>query len=168
MSFSINLGSLGRISSSPVSLTVPTVDLKTNFVSRYGSYSMPFDSIDNLGGQTFKTQWPILVAVIGIILSVLSFAGSSREVDPETNELKERTAMKKFLFALGWLLLLSSVFGFGYGAYLYIAVYLPQYHLWFKSLPSEAKASIGAIKTIDSLVNQAANRASRLNRPARN
>ncbi len=168
MSFSLNLGSLGTINSAPISFSVPTVDLKANFVNRYGSYSMPYDSIDNLGGQTFKTQWPLLIGIVGVFAAIFSFVGSAREVDPATNELKERTAMKKFLFGLGWLLLLSSVFGFGYGIYLYIAIYLPQYNQWLKSLPSEAKVSLGAIKTIDNLVSQAANRASRLNRPARN
>ena len=157
MSFSLNLGSLGTLSTSPlsgVSMGVPTFDLKANFVSKYGSYSTPYDNLDSIGNQTFKTQWPMLASIVGIFLAIFCFIGSAREVDPETKQEMERSGMKKFLLGLGWLILLSSLFGFGYGGYLYFAVYLPQYYKWLESLPSEAKVSLGTIKTIDSLVSQ--------------
>jgi hypothetical protein len=149
MSFSINFGS-----PNPYSLTVPTVDLKTNFISKYGSYSYPFDSIDSIGGQTIKTSWPIIMAIIGIFITVFLFAGSQKEVDPETKKEKERTLLKQILYAFAWFSLFVTIFGFGYGGYLYFAVYLPQYGKWLNSLPSEAKISLGAINTIDNLVEQ--------------
>lgn len=154
MSFSINLGSLGNISSLPVSFDVPSVNLKSDFINKYGSFAAPYDSIDSIGGQTFKTQWPMLASVVGIIFAVFCFIGSAKEVDPETKQELERSTGKSLLLGLGWLLLLSSIFGFGYAGYLYFAIYLPQYYKWLDSLPSDGKVSLGAIRTIDNLVSQ--------------
>lgn len=126
-------------------------DLKTQFVSNYGNLSTGFAHIDSLGNQKFNTQWPLLVLIVGIILAILTYVGSKPEKDEKTGKDKDRTPMQKFLLGLTWLFILSSVFGAGYGAYLYFAIYLPEYFKWFESLPASAKTQLGMISTIDSI-----------------
>ena len=127
------------------------LDLKSRFVSDYGRYAESYNHIDNLGNQKFNTQWPYLVLVVGVILSIITFIASSPEKDAKTGLPKERTNMQKILLGLTWLFVLSSVFGAGYGLYLYFAIYLPEYYKWLESLPSDAKGKLGMIATVDRL-----------------
>lgn len=124
-------------------------DLKTQFVTDYGKLATGFAHIDPLGNQKFNTQWPILVIILGIIFSVLAYIGSRPDKDEKTGESKERTGLQKFLLGVTWLFILCAVFGAGYGAYLYFAIYLPEYFKWFETLPMEAKGKLGMITTID-------------------
>ncbi len=124
-------------------------DLKTQFVADYGKLATGFVHVDPLGNQKFNTQWPILVIIIGIILSVFAYIGSRPDKDEKTGESKERTGLQKFLLGLTWLFILCAIFGAGYGAYLYFAIYLPEYFKWFETLPIEAKGKLGMITTID-------------------
>ncbi len=133
------------------------LDMKSRFISDYGQYSQSYSYLDPLGKQKFNTQWPYLVLVIGIILSIITFIAASPEKDPKTGQLKERTGMQKFYYGLAWLCVLCSVFGAGYGVYLYFAIYLPEYYKWFETLPSEAKGKLAMISTIDQI--EANNRA---------
>ena len=126
-------------------------DLKSQFVADYGKLSSSFQHIDPLGNQKFNTQWPLIVLIVGIILSVLTWVVSKPEKDSETGKEKERTGLQKFLLGLSWLFILCSVFGAGYGAYLYFAIYLPEYFKWFNGLPLEAKTKLGMISTIDTI-----------------
>jgi hypothetical protein len=151
MSISFNLG---KLNTSPFSIGNPTLDMKANFINKYGTLASPYESLDSLGNQTFKTYWPILVSIVGIIVSIFCFIGSAKDKDPKTQKELERTTGKTILLGLAWFLLFSSIFGFGYGSYLYIAIYLPQYNDWFASLPIDAKSSLGSIKTIDNLVSR--------------
>lgn len=132
----------------------PDVDLKTNFIANYGSYAQPYDALDAMGNQKFNTSWPILVVIVSVILMIMFFIMGKQEVDPKTNKPIEKTTGKKILTGLAWLLLLTSLFGTGYGLYLYFAVYMPQYAKWFESLPSQAKASVGMITAMDRLLSQ--------------
>jgi hypothetical protein len=120
----------------------PVVDIKSNFIANYGSYAQPYDALDAIGNQKFNTSWPVLLVVLSIVLMIVCFVMGKQEVDPKTNQPIEKTNGKKIATGLAWLLLLTAVFGGGYGAYLYFAVYLPQYAKWFESLPSQAKASL--------------------------
>ncbi len=124
-------------------------DLKTQFVANYGKFATGFAHIDPIGNQKFNTQWPIIVIILGIILSVLAYIGSRPDKDEKTGESKERTGLQKFLLGVTWLFILCAVFGAGYGAYLYFAIYLPEYFKWFETLPMEAKGKLGMITTID-------------------
>jgi hypothetical protein len=126
-------------------------NLKTQFVSNYGKFSTGFENIDPLGNQKLNTQWPIFIIVIGIILAVLSYVGSKPEKDEKTGADKERTNMQKFLFGLTWLFILCTIFGAGYGGYLYFAIYLPEYFKWFQSLPLDAKTMLSMITTVDKI-----------------
>lgn len=126
-------------------------DLKSQFVADYGRLSSSFNHIDPLGNQKINTQWPLIVLIVGIILAILTWVGSKPETDDKTGKEKERTGMQKFLLGLSWLFILCSVFGAGYGAYLYFAIYLPEYFKWFDGLPLEAKTRLGMISTIDSI-----------------
>jgi hypothetical protein len=128
----------------------PTLDIKSNFVANYGSYAEPYDALDSMGYQKFNTQWPYLVAVLCLILMIISFSFGEQQV--------EKTTGKKILNGLGWLFLLCTLFGIGYGIYLYFAVYMPQYTKWFDSLPSQAKASVGMMTTLDKLTSSTRNR----------
>ncbi len=139
-------------------------DLKTQFVSNYGNLSTGFTHIDPLGNQKFNTQWPLLVLIVGIILAILTYVGSKPEKDEKTGKVKDRTPMQKFLLGLSWLFILSSVFGAGYGAYLYFAIYLPEYFKWFESLPTSAKTQLGMISTIDSIKSKEMSDRDRFNR----
>lgn len=134
-------------------LTNPTLGIKSNFVASYGSYAEPYDALDSMGYQKFNTQWPYLVAIVSLILMIVCFVYGKQEVDPKTKEPIEKTTGKKFLTGLGWLLLACTLFGTGYGTYLYFAVYMPQYAKWFESLPSQAKASVGMMTTLDRLTS---------------
>lgn len=136
----------------------PTLDIKSNFVANYGSYAEPYDALDSMGYQKFNTQWPYLIVVVGLILMILSLTFGKQQVDPKTNQPIEKTTGKKILTGLGWLFLLCTLFGAGYGIYLYFAVYIPQYAKWFESLPSQAKANIGMMTTLDRLTSSTQNR----------
>ena len=141
MSFNVNFGLSNAIG----------MDLKSQFVADYGTYSSKFDHLDPLGYQKINTQWPILVVIVGIILAVLTWVGSKPSKNEKTGQDNERTGMQKFLLGLSWLFILCSVFGVGYGSYLYFAVYLPEYFKWFEMLPRDAKTRLGMISTIDKL-----------------
>jgi len=138
-------------------------DLKTQFIADYGRLSTNFIHIDHLGNQKLNTQWPIIVLVAGIFLAVFAYIGSKPDKDEMTGEEKERTSMQKFLLGLTWLFALCSVFGAGYGAYLYFAIYLPEYFKWFNSLPSDAKAKLGMITSIDKINTEQMSRTNRRN-----
>jgi hypothetical protein len=135
-------------------LVNPSLDVKTIFASKYGSYAIPYDSLDAIGHQKFNTQWPYFIAVLCFFLMFISFALGSQTVDPETKKPVEKTIGKKFLTGLGILFLLCTLFGVGYGLYLYFAVYMTQYVKWFDSLPFEAKSSVGVMSTLDNLAAQ--------------
>ncbi len=139
-------------------------DLKTQFVSDYGKLSANFAHIDPLGNQKFNTQWPMIVLIVSIILSVITYIGSKPEKDEKTGKDRERTGMQKFLLGLTWLFILCSVFGAGYGAYLYFAIYLPEYFKWFDSLPMDAKTRLGMITTVDKVNSKAESNRNRLQR----
>jgi len=139
-------------------------DLKSQFVSNYGNLSTGFAHIDPLGKQKFNTLWPLIVLVVGIILAIMTYIGSKPDKDEKTGKEKERTGMKKFLLGLSWLFILCSVFGAGYGAYLYFAIYLPEYFKWFESLPTNAKTQLGMITTIDSIKSKEMSDRERFNR----
>jgi hypothetical protein len=136
----------------------PTLDIKSNFVANYGSYAEPYNALDYMGYQKFNTQWPYLIAVVGLIFMILSFIFGKQQVDLKTNQPIEKTNSKKILTGLGWLFLLCTLFGAGYGIYLYFAVYIPQYAKWFESLPSQAKANVGMMSTLDRLTSSTQNR----------
>ncbi len=136
----------------------PSLDIKSNFVINYGSYSEPYDSLDAMGYQKFNTQWPYLVAIICLILMIVSFVVGKQDVDPKTNQPIEKSIGKKLLTGLGWALLFGTLFGTSYGIYLYFAVYMPQYAKWFESLPSQAKVTVGMVSTLDNLTSQSYNR----------
>ncbi len=140
MSFNINLNPF--VSSS--------TNLKTNFISNYAQYAESYNNIDLIGNQKFNTQWPLLVAIIMIVIAIVLFIYTQKEKDMYGKEI-ERTTIKKLLYNFAFVLLFGSVFGFGYGAYLYLAVYLPEYYEWFDSLPKEAKANVGMIYAIDKI-----------------
>lgn len=131
----------------------PTLDVKSNFVATYGSYAEPYDALDSMGYQKFNTQWPYLVAFVSLILMIVCFSFGKQQVDPKTNKPIEKTTGKKLLTGLGWLLLVCTLFGTGYGVYLYFAVFMPQYTKWFESLPTQAKASVGMMTTLDRLTS---------------
>lgn len=133
----------------------PSLDVKSIFVTKYGSYAHPYDSLDATGYQKFNTQWPYLFAVLCFFLMVISFGLGGQTIDPETKKPIEKTTSKKFLTGLGILFLLCTLFGAGYGLYLYFAVYMTQYVQWFDSLPLEAKSSVGMMTTLDNLAAQA-------------
>ena len=124
-------------------------DLKAQFIYDYGKLSSSLTHIDSLGNQKFNTQWPIIVIIGCIILSITLYINSKPEKDEKTGIDKQRTNMQKFLFGLTWLFILSSIFGAGYGAYLYFAIYLPEYYKWFNSLPLDGKTRLGMINTVD-------------------
>lgn len=126
-------------------------DLKSQFVATYGVYSTNFIHLDPLGNQKINTQWPILVVIVGVILSVLTWVGSKPSKNEKTGKDNDRTIMQKFLFGLSWLFMLCSVFGVGYGSYLYFLVYLPEYFKWFEILPIDAKTRLGMISTISNI-----------------
>jgi hypothetical protein len=129
----------------------PKKMLNIDFVTNYGSYAQPFDAIDSLGNQTFATRLPIFVSLATLFCSALLFSFGRQEYDSITKQYKDKTLKKKVLTVLGWLLLICTLGGFGYGIYLYFAVYMTQYAKWFESLPTEAKTSIGMIQTIQKL-----------------
>ena len=133
----------------------PASNLKTNFIANFGSYAQPFNSLDPLGNQKFNTSWPIFFVVISVFLMIAFFHYGKQIVDPATNQPIEKTTGKKILTGLAWLLLATSIFGTGYGIYLYFAIYMPQYVEWFESLPLEAKTSIGMISAMDKILSQA-------------
>lgn len=126
-------------------------NLKSQFIADYGKLSSGFDHIDPLGNQKFNTQWPIIVIIFFIILSIASYIGSRPEKDDKTGTDKDRTNMQKFLFGLTWLFILFTIFGAGYGAYLYLAIYLPEYFKWFELLPLDGKTRLGLIKSVDKI-----------------
>ena len=132
----------------------PDVDIKSNFIANYGSYAQPYDALDAMGNQKFNTSWPVLVVIVSVVLMIMFFVMGKEEVDPKTKKPIEKTTGKKILTALAWLLMLSAIFGSGYGLYLYFAVYMPQYTKWFDSLPSQGKASVGMISAMDKLLSQ--------------
>ncbi len=140
MSLSINLNPFLNTSS----------NLKSNFISNYAQYAESYDNIDLIGNQKFNTQWPILVAIIMIVIAIILFIYTQKEKDIYGKEL-ERPTLKKILYNLALVLLVGSIFGFGYGTFLYLAVYLPEYYKWFNSLPPSAKANISMIYAIDKI-----------------
>ncbi len=123
-------------------------NLKTNFIVDYGKFSSGFNYVDELGNQKFNTFWPIVVLIVGIILSAITFIGSKPKKDEERNK------WQKILFGLTFLLILCSVCGAGYGIYLYFAIYLPEYRIWFDKLPPEAKSQLSMISTIDTITKR--------------
>ncbi len=137
MSFNINFGQS------------PEINLKSNFITNYGRYSQPFDKIDMMGNQKFNTLWPLFVGIIGVFASVGLFVKSKPASDPVTGKPLEKTDVQKLLYGLGWFMLASTIFGFGYAGYLYWFIYLPQYYRWFEKLPTDAKVAIGMISTIE-------------------
>ncbi len=126
-------------------------DLKTQFIADYGKLSSSFTHIDPIGNQKFNTQWPLIVIIVSIILAILSYVGSKPEKNEKTGIDLQRTTMQKFLFGLSWLFIFCSIFGAGYGAYLYFAIYLPEYFKWFNSLPIDGKTRLNMISTIDKI-----------------
>jgi hypothetical protein len=129
-------------------------NLKTQFVANYGNLSTGYTHIDALGNQTMNTRWPIFVIIVGIIFAVVTWLYSKPETDPQTGKSTERNGLQKFLLGLSWLFVFCSVFGFGYGLYLYFGVYLPEYFKWFESLPIDAKTKLGMITTIEKINSQ--------------
>jgi hypothetical protein len=129
------------------------LDLKSGFISDYGKYSSSYNNIDYFGNQKFNTLWPYLVLVVGIILSIITFIASNPTKDTKMGPPKERSSMQKLYLGLGWLFVLISVFGAGYGLYLYFTIYLPEYYKWFESLPVDAKGKLAMIESIDALIS---------------
>ena len=127
------------------------MDLKPGFVADYGKYSASYGHLDSLGNQKFNTQWPYIVIIVGIILSIVTFIAATPEKDAKTGLPKERTSMQQIYLGLTWLFILCTIFGSGYGLYLYFAIYLPEYYKWFDSLPADAKGRLGMILTIDKI-----------------
>jgi hypothetical protein len=138
----------------------PALDLKSNFIVKYGSYAQPYDALDATGSQKFNTLWPYMITVISFFLMIFCFTYGKEEIDPKTNQPIEKTPMKKMLTNLGFLLLLCTIAGSGWGFYLYLMVYLPQKTKWFNSLPDQAKASVGMMYTLDSLNSSNSNQQS--------
>ena len=129
----------------------PSLDLKSNFIVNYGSYAQPYDALDATGSQKFNTLWPYAVTIVSFFLMIFCFTYGKQEIDPKTNQPIEKTLNKKILTNLGFLLLLCTIAGTSWGFYLYFMVYSPQYAKWFNSLPSQAKASVGMMYTLDSV-----------------
>lgn len=138
----------------------PALDLKSNFIINYGSYAQPYDALDATGSQKFNTLWPYMVTVISLVLMIFCFIYGKEETDPKTNQPIEKTLGKKIATNLGFLLLLCTIAGTGWGVYLYFMVYLPQYDKWFESLPSPAKATVGMMYTLDSVNSSNSNQQS--------
>lgn len=129
------------------------LDLKSGFIADYGKYSESYNNIDHFGNQKFSTTWPYLVLAVGIILSIITFVASNPTKDTQMGPPKERSDMQKFYLGLAWLCVLISVFGAGYGLYLYFTMYLPEYYKWFESLPVDAKGKLATIEAIDRLIS---------------
>lgn len=127
------------------------VGLKSQFIADYGAYAYKFSHLDQLGNQKINTQWPLLVVIVTIILAVLTYIGSKPTKNEKTSKDNDRTIMQKILLGLSWLFILCSVFGIGYGSYLYFLVYLPEYYKWFEILPTDAKTKLGMISSIDKI-----------------
>jgi hypothetical protein len=82
---------------------------------------------------------------------LFSFAKGAQEIDPETEELMEKTLGKKIFTGFGWFFLVLMFLNIGYGDYLYFFVYMVQYTKWFKSLPTDAKIRVGTTSTLDNM-----------------
>jgi hypothetical protein len=149
-------------------------DLKSQFIADYGEYSARFIHLDPLGKQKLNTLWPYLVLVVGLILAILCYFSSRPDkktndetnTTQETNEYsklnimqkilyglqdKERNTMQKMLYGLSLFFILCSVFGVGYGGYLYLFIYMPEYFKWLDKLPNEGKIKLGMITSIDKI-----------------
>ena len=81
----------------------------------------------------------------------------SEQIDPNTNKPIPKTRMEIIYTRLGHIFLLGTLFGCGYGIYLYFAVFSAQYKEWYSKLPSDAKLQLSSIHTIDNLTAQVNN-----------
>jgi hypothetical protein len=132
-------------------LAILGTNLKSEFIKDYASYAAEYDAIDVMGNQTFKTTWPYIVSAIGIIVMIIFFVMGMEKVDPVTKQPIPKTTMQPIYTYIGWFLLCCSLFGFGYGLYLYFAIFSPQYNEWYDSLPSTAKIELASINQLDAI-----------------
>jgi len=142
----------------------PSMNLKTDFITKYGSFASGFDSIDVMGGQTFNTTWPYLASAGAFVFMLFLFYLGSEEIDPNTNKPIPKTRMQIIYTRLGVIFFLGTLFGCGYGIYLYFAVFSPQHAMWYSKLPYDAKLELKSIHTIDNLTAQVNNNNNNNNR----
>lgn len=134
-----------------------SMNLKSDFIAKYGNYAQNFQYIDALGNQTTKTTYPYIIAFATFVLMIITsyFTKSEEQLTEEEKQNKKKNIIRKIGKILVILFLLTAIGSVGYGAYLYFTVYLVDYGKWFASLPNEAKLSISAINSIDKLINSA-------------
>ncbi len=118
------------------------VDYKIDFISKYGSTTNNYNRLNQLGNMKNSSTY-ICIFICAIVLSIITFMLSYT--------YNNQHLLSKFLFYLGWFFVFILIVTLGYGSYIYIFVYTPQWNEWYSTLTPLAKQTLLSIDTLESV-----------------
>jgi len=91
-----------------------------------------YSNLDEFGNPNFNTMWPVIVMIIGIIITGFIFNKTKFITDVTGIQIEN-----PYIVFIS-LIIVSALFGI-YAIYLYVYKYSPEYNKWLNSLSSECK-----------------------------
>jgi hypothetical protein len=118
------------------------VDYKIDFISKYGSTTNNYNRLNQLGKMKNSNMY-ICIFICAIVLSIITFFLSYT--------YNHHHLLSNFLFYLGWFFVFIIIVTLGYGGFIYIFLYTPQWNEWYSTLTPLAKQTLMSIDTLESV-----------------